>query len=548
MGWNQHKGNGVHGGAAAWGKGGGKGGQKGKGKGQQQGSEKGIGKGKGKEGPGPFQCKHKDCLRAAAKGLKTYAQRTECFGCGRPREEAIAPSCACTHPRYLEQEEDGFTEHLSKQTRQKIARLEADNKKLEGAAKEAKPAGAGEKKAWFTPSTEEELGTPPQVSLPHFGLTTLPVLKEPKLAFFWEQVKEFPRTAQQVVDEVHVCKTSVSLTEARRREAKYVADLGAGEQENDSAWKEMYEALLVKVRAEIATLSKKATEGVAAVETMRSSLQAAVVVEATRVAAQAEKVTAARTKAAEMRMNFVEQQAELQRRLTLFDALAVQAAEASEKADKVCKERHAEVAATWARTIAEAEKATGSSMEVEPTTLADAKSKRQLAEQALEEAKAQEKTLRGSANIGVALTQVERQKKDLERTFDKARPEDLPTPDVDWLKANLDELQGLWGFYLAYAICSPPAMTYAGAGTSVDVCQTLVGETLWEGFYGDQADKVAEEDVVPRQLHIVLKRVLMANDLAFKQSQQLEAQSKVRWEENRQSALEKLLGNQPTVW
>ena len=72
-------------------------------------------------------------------------------------------------------------------------------------------------------------------------------------------------------------------------------------------------------------------------------------------------------------------------------------------------------------------------MEVEPTTLADAKTKRQLAEQALEEAKAQEKTLRGSANIGVALTQVERQKKDLERTFDKARPEDLPTPDVDWL-------------------------------------------------------------------------------------------------------------------
>ena len=82
----------------------------------------------------------------------------------------------------------------------------------------------------------------------------------------------------------------------------------------------------------------------------------------------------------------------------------------------------------------------------------------------------------------------------------------------------------------------------------MDVCQTLVGPTLWKGFYGDQSDQVSEEDVVPRQLHIVLKRVLMASDLAFKHSQQLEAQSKARWEENRNAALEKLLGNQPTVW
>ena len=96
-----------------------------------------------------------------------------------------------------------------------------------------------------------------------------------------------------------------------------------------------------------------------------------------------------------------------------------------------------------------------------------------------------------------------------------------------------------------YSIFSPPAMTYAGAGTSVDVCQTLVGPTLWEGFYGDRADEVKDEDVVPRQMHIVLKRVLMSNDLAFKHSKKLELESRARWEENRGAALEKSLARQP---
>ena len=108
----------------------------------------------------------------------------------------------------------------------------------------------------------------------------------------------------------------------------------------------------------------------------------------------------------------------------------------------------------------------------------------------------------------------------------------------------MDELQGLWGFYGMYAMCSPPAMTYAGAGTSVDVCQILVGPKLWKGFYEERADKVKEEDVMPRQLHMILKRILLTSDTAFKKSQELEAASKARCEENRNAALEKLLAKQ----
>ena len=174
----------------------------------------------------------------------------------------------------------------SKADKEKIAELEqqlqtarSEQKQLDKKVKDA--ATANDLK--YTPSTTVQIGEAPKVSLPSFGLSQLTELKEPKSAFTWPKQLTWEKTPQQIVEQVHICKKSSKLAEAKKKEAKYAEALEGGKQDDDPTCKAMFEKLLADVQTEVKQLQIGGTVGTAAVETMKSNLQDAVTAEAKQV-------------------------------------------------------------------------------------------------------------------------------------------------------------------------------------------------------------------------------------------------------------------------
>ena len=84
-------------------------------------------------------------------------------------------------------------------------------------------------------------------------------------------------------------------------------------------------------------------------------------------------------------------------------------------------------------------------------------------------------------------------------------------------------------------------MTYASSGAKADMVKTIVGDKIWDGFYKDRKTKIVDKDVMPRQIHVVMKHALCNMDADFKKSAELEAASKIRWTANKDAALAKAL-------
>ena len=128
------------------------------------------------------------------------------------------------------------------------------------------------------PDVEEEapkVREPPKVSVPAFGLNTLPMLKDTMKAFVMPQTTVWDKTAEQIVNEAKICADSAKTIELRTKISKYQ---GIIEQEDDSdkdaAYMECMKKLLKDAEASLAQLTKGST-GVSSVERMKSKLQEA---------------------------------------------------------------------------------------------------------------------------------------------------------------------------------------------------------------------------------------------------------------------------------
>ena len=116
-----------------------------------------------------------------------------------------------------------------------------------------------------------------------------------------------------------------------------------------------------------------------------------------------------------------------------------------------------------------------------------------------------------------------------EAQFDEA---DIPKQDP----AQIDDvcitcLKGLWMLYAkAGPFCDLPAMTFAtllpGVESPLAAARALVGDVIWEAFYGD-GTKVTSDEVVPRQITRIMKMALTTIDadlLAYKEAEATEVE------------------------
>ena len=68
----------------------------------------------------------------------------------------------------------------------------------------------------------------------------------------------------------------------------------------------------------------------------------------------------------------------------------------------------------------------------------------------------------------------------------------------------------LWHFYSAAAVgfAGVPQVTFDMVPTSPCHIHTLVGDLVWEGYWGDQHNVVQGSQYIPTTMHNVLKHIL----------------------------------------
>ena len=102
---------------------------------------------------------------------------------------------------------------------------------------------------------------------------------------------------------------------------------------------------------------------------------------------------------------------------------------------------------------------------------------------------------------------------DVRLEFAAAKLEDLPKIAPEFLKTHDTALTKAWAFYTMFRFRSVPMIKYGDLGLSPDVVAEMVGETIWKGLYGIRVGTIDEEDLIPRQLHLIFGQA-MTNAMA----------------------------------
>jgi len=109
-----------------------------------------------------------------------------------------------------------------------------------------------------------------------------------------------------------------------------------------------------------------------------------------------------------------------------------------------------------------------------------------------------------AAKLAAAMTA----KVDLDRHFEVAPDGLQPLPDEPGA-ALLDQLASLWHFYACVgSFGQAPALTFDNLIGAPGVIHTILGDTVWKGFWGDKADGVTRSNYVPMSMHKMLQHVV----------------------------------------
>ena len=98
-------------------------------------------------------------------------------------------------------------------------------------------------------------------------------------------------------------------------------------------------------------------------------------------------------------------------------------------------------------------------------------------------------------------------KADLDRQFDVSTDGLQPLPDQPG-EVLLEQLASLWHFYALVGFGHTPALTFEALIGAPGVIHTILGDTVWKGFWGEKADSVARSDYVPMSMHKILQYVV----------------------------------------
>ena len=436
--------------------------------------------------------------------------------CGRGRAKAVLPIPAREEQEPQEEEEwtaGGLSNNQRKKLRkqltiqaEKLGVTLVDSKLADQQA--AAATMEGPKSVRYTPTTVEALGEPPKVSIPAFGINTLPTLKEPKKAFVYPPLLKWPKTAVEVVAEHTYCSNASKLADAREREADYTQLLQrlAARTKKDPAHEAATRKLFSDVKAEISTLmGNKGGGGKAAIEGMRSKLATITFDESERVGTAALDRAKMEAKVTEMEKCFTAQIEELQRRQKLFNECKLEMAQAwlSDEAQRV--EYFQQSCQAWQMHIKEAEEAL-----VIPVAMAEP-----IAAEPVEDglsASAQGAPVDIDQDL---MTKEEEQEARQEMDYALVAPwspKDLPEvvePKPDeaqfWLHLATHVMD--WSENHACAPCTYRQLIAPGdPKVLMGSVVKLIGRKFWDNLYGDRT--VLATDVVPRHLGFVLYNAL----------------------------------------
>ena len=488
------------------GKGAGKNGSQAQGKGPGHGGKTSTENGGGK--PEPFWC-------LPCGGYKNFGFRTHCNMCNRTRAKAIleAPSNGGGPPKPRAEETvedaDGWiTGGLTNKERKKAKwQLQIQAKRLgvtlmdpQEAERQANAATMeGPKSTRYAPTPPETIGEPPKVNIHAFGLTTLPTMKEPKKAFVFPAELKWDKSAEEIVAEHTFCANATKMADAKEREADYIQLLQrlAARAKKDPAHEASTRKLLAEVKAELTNLTGKgsANGGKAAIEGMKSKLQAVTFAESTRVqdaVADREKMEA---KVTSMGKEFTAQIEELQRRHEVFKDCVKEVGLAwiSDEAARV--QRFQQTCDAWNAFIKEAEE----SLPAVGAAPTEAPAKPEVVEippEDVEEGMTEEEE------------QVMKKQEADYALWAPWSPQDLPAvekPKDDearyWVHLGAHVMN--WSEQHACAPCSYQQLIGPGDPTTLmESLVTLIGLKYWTTIYGDRV--VLASDIVPRHVGFVL--------------------------------------------
>jgi hypothetical protein len=111
------------------------------------------------------------------------------------------------------------------------------------------------------------------------------------------------------------------------------------------------------------------------------------------------------------------------------------------------------------------------------------------------------------ADGGAKLASLMSAKADLDRQFEVSADGLQALPDQPGA-VLLEQLASLWHFYALVGFGHTPALTFDALIGAPGVIHTILGDAVWEGFWGEKADKVARTDYVPMSMHKVLQYVV----------------------------------------
>ena len=488
------------------GKGAGKNGSQAQGKGPGHGGKTSTENGGGK--PEPFWC-------LPCGGYKNFGFRTHCNMCNRTRAKAIleAPSKGGGPPKPRAEETvedaDGWiTGGLTNKERKKAKwQLQIQAKRLgvtlmdpQEAERQANAATMeGPKSTRYAPTPPETIGEPPKVNIHAFGLTTLPTMKEPKKAFVFPAELKWDESAEEIVAIHTFCANATKMADAKEREADYIQLLQrlAARAKKDPAHEASTRKLLAEVKAELTNLTGKgsANGGKAAIEGMKSKLQAVTFAESTRVqdaVADREKMEA---KVTSMGKEFTAQIEELQRRHEVFKDCVKEVGLAWINDEAARVQRFQQTCDAWNAFIKEAEE----SLPAVGAAPTEAPAKPEVVEIPPED-------------VEEGMTEEEEQVMKKQETdyalWAPWSPQDLPAvekPKDDearyWVHLGAHVMN--WSEQHACAPCSYQQLIGPGDPTTLmESLVTLIGSKYWTTIYGDRV--VLASDIVPRHVGFVL--------------------------------------------
>ena len=503
------------------------------GKGGGKGTGKGGGKGGKSQGKGnpPMAASRREpawgCVPCWEEGRpgskdKNLGWRTHCRLCNRGKAKALVSAPYRQNAPSTTWDAADYQVGLSSKARKSAARREKKEAAVEEqrqaqAAAPSPPGGGGAGGAGgqgnkpvdatqkFVPTTDAERAEPPVVDVPHYGIKTLVVMKEPKYTFTWPAKESKTQTPQEEVEAHKVCKASEGLIAAREREATYQATLEAAQDPPTDPNHHAATVLLLKnVKVEIKGYTGQYVGGRAAIEEMQTQRQKLTTTHTAATERTENSLALAKGRYDAMEAQFHTQLKEIQRRLTLFQTSRVEVLQAFAKDTAERETRYQETKEVWSQKIADMESripAANVTMEAAPAPAAEVA----VAPPAVVPPVV--------VTVTPAVTELSQEVKEYHLSAPWTPmdlPASIPTPKAGEFEfwVTLAQHAQVWREQHACAPCTyAELMEVQDVSAGMASIVSIIGAEYWTKLYGQRM--VLATDVVPCQLALVLQQALL---------------------------------------